>query len=362
MSTFMQIRDRLRRFFSHHEIALYRTWHLIMMLASLYIVQNMFPVSGTLQSPVLILVISVFGMFLQVGGCALLIFFYLMLHLVSLDIVTALVVFGLIFVGYLICLYYQTKAAHHLVLIPVTQQMGIPFLCPMISGLTGELRDVTGVVTGGVIAFYLNVLRENSALLADGTSRLTSVQLLTAQVLQNRMFYFYLAALVAMFLVIYLVRTQNIRSAWILAVVFGVAVEFAIMLAGLLFTSDNSGISSLLIGNLIVLVIGILMTYFLMDLDYHRIEKVQFEDDDYYYYVTAVPKIRIETEQKTVTKITREKSEPQKTQKAPQTYNRPVKTRENVNRPVKTGENENRPARSQAEDARTAVKRTKERE
>ena len=28
-------------------------------------------------------------------------------------------------------------------------------------------------------------------------------------------------------------------------------------------------------------------------MDYTRTEKVQFEDDDYYYYVKAVPKIKV---------------------------------------------------------------------
>jgi len=32
-------------------------------------------------------------------------------------------------------------------------------------------------------------------------------------------------------------------------------------------------------------------------LDYPHTEKVQFEDDDYYYFVKAVPKIRLPEEQ-----------------------------------------------------------------
>ena len=32
------------------------------------------------------------------------------------------------------------------------------------------------------------------------------------------------------------------------------------------------------------------MRFIFMNLDYARTENVQFEDDEYYYYVTAVPK------------------------------------------------------------------------
>ena len=57
------------------------------------------------------------------------------------------------------------------------------------------------------------------------------------------------------------------------AVFFGTAAEFAIMLAGYLFTGNRSGIPALLLGNLVTLLLGILMTYFLMDLDYNRVVK-----------------------------------------------------------------------------------------
>ena len=38
-------------------------------------------------------------------------------------------------------------------------------------------------------------------------------------------------------------------------------------------------------------------------MDYSRTEKVQFEDDDYYYYVKAVPKMTVAAQTKTVKKI-----------------------------------------------------------
>ena len=37
-----------------------------------------------------------------------------------------------------------------------------------------------------------------------------------------------------------------------------------------------------------------------MNLDYARIERTQFEDDDYYYYVKAIPKKNVSGEEITV--------------------------------------------------------------
>ena len=51
-------------------------------------------------------------------------------------------------------------------------------------------------------------------------------------------------------------------------------------------------------------VVGFLAALLFRNLDFSRVERVQFEDDDYYYYVTAVPKIHIAEEDKEIKKIT----------------------------------------------------------
>ena len=100
-----------------------------------------------------------------------------------------------------------------------------------------------------------------------------------------------------------MLRQSSINMSWMIANAAGVTVEFIIMLAGYLLTSQKGEIPGLILGNVIVFAVGFILNYFVLDLDYSRIEKVQFEDDDYYYYVTAVPKIRLAEEDKEVKKI-----------------------------------------------------------
>ena len=49
----------------------------------------------------------------------------------------------------------------------------------------------------------------------------------------------------------------------------------------------------------------LVIKFFAFNLDYSRIEKVQFEDDEYYYYVKAVPKVTVSTPERRVKKINR---------------------------------------------------------
>ena len=41
------------------------------------------------------------------------------------------------------------------------------------------------------------------------------------------------------------------------------------------------------------LLLAVVLQFFVFNVDYSRTEKVQFEDDEYYYYVKAVPKISV---------------------------------------------------------------------
>ena len=45
------------------------------------------------------------------------------------------------------------------------------------------------------------------------------------------------------------------------------------------------------------------MEFLMFQMDYSRAENVQFEDDEYYYYVKAVPKVILSRPEKTVKKI-----------------------------------------------------------
>ena len=58
---------------------------------------------------------------------------------------------------------------------------------------------------------------------------------------------------------------------------------------------------TIIISALLMLVVE----FFAFNMDYSRTEKVQFEDDEYYYYVKAVPKVTVATPERKVKKINR---------------------------------------------------------
>ena len=49
----------------------------------------------------------------------------------------------------------------------------------------------------------------------------------------------------------------------------------------------------MILGSVLGVAIAFALKFFKFCVDFNRTERVQFEDDDYYYYVKAVPKINV---------------------------------------------------------------------
>ena len=62
-------------------------------------------------------------------------------------------------------------------------------------------------------------------------------------------------------------------------------------------------IPGIILGSILAVVVGIVLQFFVFHLDYEKTENLQFEDDDYYYYVKAVPKVSVEPPKRTVKRI-----------------------------------------------------------
>lgn len=66
-----------------------------------------------------------------------------------------------------------------------------------------------------------------------------------------------------------------------------------IMVAGGLFLDVKSPVLPLIAGTIGAVLVALILEFFLFHVDYTRTEHLQYEDDEYYYYVKAVPKMSI---------------------------------------------------------------------
>ena len=66
-------------------------------------------------------------------------------------------------------------------------------------------------------------------------------------------------------------------------------------------------IGTLIIGALVAVFAGIILEVLFFSVDYSKCESLQYEDDEYYYYVKAVPKVGVPAPEKMVKRINKQK-------------------------------------------------------
>ena len=60
---------------------------------------------------------------------------------------------------------------------------------------------------------------------------------------------------------------------------------------------------AVIIGTIVSILLALVLEFFAFAVDYSRTENLQFEDDEYFYYVKAVPKVTVTAPEKTVKRI-----------------------------------------------------------
>ena len=104
--------------------------------------------------------------------------------------------------------------------------------------------------------------------------------------------------------VVYIIRRLSIDRSWTLASVIGGIIGAVILMVGSVGYETNLSNAGIILGTIISILLSLVIEFFMHNVDYSRTEYVQFEDDEYYYYVKAIPKNSVKKETKKVKKIT----------------------------------------------------------
>ena len=111
--------------------------------------------------------------------------------------------------------------------------------------------------------------------------------------------------------VTYIIYRQSFEYSWMIAIGAGAVMEIILFLVGGIVLEADINILVIFLGTVGGAVLAVIAQFFKGILDYSRTEVVQFEDDEYYYYVKAVPKIRVAEQNVKVQKINEQKVRPE---------------------------------------------------
>ena len=210
---------------------------------------------------------------------------------------------GIIFI-LTIFLYYSfgKKDSVLLILVPIFFAIKIPYVIPLVVGLMGSAVSIIPILAGVLIYFTCLFAKQNIGLLTN-TQSVDIAQRYTQAIngiFSNKTLLLFLIAFALATFIVYMVHKQNIDYAWQIAIAAGTITILVSIFAGDFIFDISLPLLEFIIGLAISVIIAYVYNFFVFSVDYSRSEYAQFEDDDYYYFVKAVPKITITAADKKV--------------------------------------------------------------
>ena len=230
-----------------------------------------------------------------------------LLHLTALSIEVALIAAAVFLVMVLLYVRFCSKDILLLILVPMSFYFGVPYVTPLVTGvLCGPAAALT-LGCGVIIHYFIDYVSINAVTIQGLPGAVEKIRICLDGIIQNDAMILAVLSFVAATSVVYILRRQAIDNAWTIAIFCGAMTNVILNFMGILILDDGPGVIGLLLGTIIAVPLAMLVAFLFMGLDYKRTERVQFEDEDYYYYVKAVPKMKIQAPSKTVKKINTQK-------------------------------------------------------
>jgi hypothetical protein len=193
-----------------------------------------------------------------------------------------------------------------LLLTPLGIAFGVPCFIPICFGLKGKMSSAVSVACGSVLYSFIQIISDKMHILqnAEAEDMLVNLQILIDGVLQNKSMLLSAIVLAAVVLIVNVVKRLPVDYSWHAAIGVGAVVYLIAFSIGGMYLNLDLTIGKNIISTLIAIVLALIVEIFVLNVDYSRTERMEFEDDEYYYYVKAVPKMSISEANREIKKIT----------------------------------------------------------
>ncbi len=221
---------------------------------------------------------------------------------------------GLVFlILYFLLLRYTPGKSYIALCAAVFMHWGIPYILPMLFGITVGPSGIVALACG-IIAYYTLHTVKMVYTSSDASNPDEALQVyknVANSFVKNKDMYMIVVICIVVMFMVYFLRTRKFNYCGEAACACGVLVSIVLFLSSCVLMDVELDISKIIIYSVIGGIVSYIVRFMKLALDYSAIENVQFEDDDYYYYVKAVPKIKMTGKVNRVKKITSKEPEDQ---------------------------------------------------
>lgn len=309
MTNLLVFKERIKNFYNRYE--LYVTPFLKFMLAFItFIMINAgLGFMEKIDNPGIVFILALLCSFLPIGTIAVFSAILILAHIYAVSLEVALVTMVIMLLMFLLYYRFTPRDSYIIIITPIAFILNLPYAVPLAAGLLGTPVSAVSIAFGTIIYYLIKFVRDNSAALSnlDGAVEVQNYMAIIDSLISNKTMILLIVAFAAALTAVYVIRRMSFDHSWFAAIVTGTLAELLVIVVGILTLDIDMNFGSLILGVAVSFIIAAVLRFFVFSVDYTRTEYVQFEDDEYYYYVKAVPKLVITAPEKKIKHINKQK-------------------------------------------------------
>ena len=308
MTGLLELREYLKQSYAKYEVYLKPCVKFLTALVSLIAINASMGYMSTLKHPAIVLVIALMCSFMPKNFVVIVSAMWILLHSFSLAMECAAVVAAVFAIIFLLYLRFSPRDTIVVLLTPLLFVFKIPYVMPVAMGLLGGPMAVASVSCGVIVYYVVKFMVDNTTVFsaADAETGSQKFRLMLDGILDNKAMLVTVVIFAMVLLVVYVIRKLSVDYAWTIAIISGISVCAILLLVCEFIMELQFSVIAIVLGSVVSLFVCLGIQFSEFNVDYTRTEIVQFEDDEYYYYVKAVPKNMLAVPEKKVKRINKQ--------------------------------------------------------
>lgn len=297
MTKLLIIKERLKKVYSSNSIYIIPALKFVLTLISLLIMNHYIGYIGSLKNPIVSILISAVCSVLPINIIVVIISLTVIINMYGIAAEIAVVAVLLYIIMYVFYFRFSSKYGYVLILMPILFFLKIPFIMPLIIGASMTPAAIVAMIFGIVVFFMMQYGSEEAVLIVNGMSDsgIDKASSLISKLVNNKEMLVMILAFTIAAIIVYGIRRMSIDHSITMGIVTGGIFQTIIILCAT-YILEIDGIFKtwmICVYAVISILLAYLIQFFVLTVDYSGTEYTQFEDDDYYYYVKAIPKVKV---------------------------------------------------------------------
>lgn len=306
MKTLITIRDTIKEFLSKFDRFVIPVVKFVVVLLVLVSFNKVMGYSDDMASGGLMFVISLVCAFLPIQLIVLIAGAVGFMHMYAVGLDVAAVYLVMFILMYLLYLRFAPKYGWLVIVMPMFYIIKLHYIVPIIVGIFVGPVGIVPAAFGVIFYYFTKQVADYKTLMqmASEENSLQGFSYIIKGLMESKEMLLTIVVFAFVIAATYIIYRQNFKYSWIVAIGSGGILSIVLFLMGGIVLEADTNTGAIFLGTIIGVLIAVVAQFFKGILDYSRVENVQFEDDEYYYYVKAIPKIRMEKQNIRVKKIT----------------------------------------------------------